>query len=105
MNHGVEQLLNELESHRLEVMLVPLNPNRRGWNDGGMKRICCDQNPAWYRRLCAAHTSSRGIRRGKHDTKLKRANVLALLRRLSAGLDTRSKYRDEILQAARRVAA
>ena len=101
---AAHQLLAELESHQLQVMLVPLNPNRRGYNDGGCKRVVCDKPPRWYRELCNRHVSSRGIRRGKFDTRIKRANVLALLHRLAHGLPTRSKYAPELLSIARKVA-
>lgn len=99
--NACELLLNELESHMLVVQLVPLNPNRRGWNEGGCKRVVADRPAKWYRELCARHASSRGVRRGKFDTRIKRANVLALLARLAAGRGTTSKYRDELVAVAK----
>lgn len=84
MNDGLLLMLEQLESHRLEVMLVPLNPNGRNYCDGGMKRCVCDRPPAWYRKLCNEHPSSRGVRRGKFDTRIRRQNVLRLLRRMIA---------------------
>lgn len=92
----------ELESHRLEVQLVPLNPKLRNWSEYGMKRVVCDKPPAWYRKHCQAHTSSRAVRRGKHDTRIRRAGVLRLLSRLIAGQPTTSKYADEIRGIAER---
>lgn len=97
---GLIQMLNELESHRLEVVLVPLNPNRRGWNEGGMKRICADVPPRWFRQLCSRHASSRGVRRGKFDTRIRRANVLRALARLVDGRGYQGKYREEFLRIA-----
>ena len=99
--NACELLLNELESHMLVVQLVPLNPNRRGWNEGGCKRVPVDVPPAWYRKMCNRHASSRGVRRGGFDTRIKRANVLALLARLAAGRETTSKYRDELVAVAK----
>ncbi len=90
----------ELQSHRLEVQLVPLNPRLRNWTEYGMKRVCVGKSPRWYSTLCSRHTSSRAIRRGKHDTKIKRRNVERLLARLVKGLPTRSKYAAEILRVA-----
>jgi hypothetical protein len=97
---GLIQMLNELESHRLEVVLVPLNPRLRGWNEGGMKRVVADRGPAWYRRLCNAHASSRGVRRGKFDTRIRRANVLRALTRMIDGDRYRGKYKDELVAVA-----
>ena len=97
-------LLDQLESHRLHVILVPLNPRLRNYNEGGMKRVCADVSPRWYSRLCHNNPSSRGVRRGKADTRIRRANILSVLRRLSAGLPSRSKYVPELMQIARRAA-
>lgn len=104
MTEQYQLLLNQLESHQLHVMLVPLNPRMRNYNDGGMKRVLVDQNPIWYRRLCADHVSSRAIRRGKYDTRIRRQNILRVLRRLCANQQSRSKYAPELLRIARRVA-
>ncbi len=101
MNYGLQTMLAELESHQLRVELVPLNPNRRGWNEGGCKRVKSDENPRWYKSFCGRHLSSRGTRRGKPDTRIRRFDVLRLLRRLSSGLPTISKYADEIRRIAK----
>ncbi len=94
-------MLYDLESHKLEVQLVPLNPRLRGYCEGGCKRVVTDAPPKFYRQLCNRHVSSRGVRRGRFDTKIKRANVLAALRRLVDGDKYRGKYRDELLAMAR----
>lgn len=104
MTDSLQLMLDQLESHSLQVMLVPLNPRLRNYNDGGCKRVVCDKPPVWYRQFCWQHPSSRGIRRGKFDTRIKRANVLALLRRLCAARNSTSKYAPELLRIARRVA-
>lgn len=101
----LEIMLMEFESGRLDVQLAPLNPKRRGWNEGGMKRVVCDRNTAWYRGLCARHLSCRVRNHRKTDTKIKRRNILRLLNRLVAGQSTVSKYADELRRLAERRAA
>jgi hypothetical protein len=85
-----EQILNELESHMLVTVLVPSKRSDRRESD--MIRCNLSVPPTWFRRLCARYPSSRGVRRGKFDTVLRRANVLSLLRGLAAGRTVRSKY-------------
>lgn len=92
----LQQMLDELESHRLEVQLVPLNPRLRNWNAGGMKRVVSDRNADWYRRFCKNHPSSRKRNKRKWDTKIKRANILRILTRLCHGKPSVSKYADEL---------
>lgn len=96
-------MLSELESHRLEVQLVPLNPRLRNYCEGGCKRVVTDRPVAWYRALCKKYPSSRGVRRGKFDTRIKRRNVLTLLGRLTAGKTSVSKYVDEILKISHEI--
>ena len=93
-------MLAELDSAKLEVQLAPLNPRLRNYNEGGCKRVVTSRPVKWYRQLCNRHVSSRGVRRGKFDTRIKRANVLRLLQRLTSGLPTVSKYAPEILRVA-----
>lgn len=50
--------------------------------------------------MCGRHPSSRGVRRGKFDTRLRRAGILSILRRLAAGLHSRSKYAGELRRVA-----
>lgn len=96
-------MFNQLEAHRLEVQLAPLNPRLRNYNEGGCRRVVTDIPPKWYREFCNRHPSSRGVRRGKFDTRIRRANVLRLLGRLAVGLPSVSKYREEVLELARSV--
>lgn len=77
--NALHEMLSQLESHQLQVVLVPLNPRLRNYNEGGCKRVVADQNPKWYRQFCARHPSSRGVRRGKFDTCIKRLNTLRAL--------------------------
>lgn len=100
---GLIQMLNELESHRLEVVLVPLNPRLRNYNEGGCKRALADQNAKWYRLFAAQHPSSRGIRKGGFDTRIRRANVLSALQRMVDGRGYCGKYKDELLGIAKRI--
>jgi hypothetical protein len=85
-----EQMLNELEAHMLVTVLVPSKRSDRRESD--MIRCNISVPPTWFRRMCARYPSSRGIRRGKFDSKLRRANVLSLLRGLATGRPVRSKY-------------
>jgi hypothetical protein len=96
--HALEIMLAELESHRLEVCLAPSRRHdRRDWD---MIRVCLDTPPRWYSKFCAAHTSSRGIRRGKHDTRIKRANTLRALNQMLAGVPA-GKYEPDLARIAR----
>lgn len=97
-------MLNELESHRLHVVLAPLNPKLRGYNDGGCKRVKAGENAKWYRSFCQRHISSRGVRRGKPDTRIKRRNTERMLRRMISGRPG-GKYEADILLVARWIAA
>jgi len=101
---GLQIMLAELEAHRLEVVLVPLNPRLRNYNEGGCKRVCADVPPRWYRALCRDYPSSRGVRRGKPDTRIKRKNVLRALERLVDGRGYAGKYREEFLRVAEGIA-
>lgn len=97
------EMLNELEATQLRVELAPLNPRLRNYTEGGMKRVVVEVPPRWYRLICRKHPSSRGVRRGKFDTKIKRQNVIMLLWRLSRAVPSRSKYAAEIRAVAGRV--
>lgn len=94
-----QQLLCELESHQLVTILAP--SKRRDRRETDQIRVNMDVPPTWYRRLCHKYPSSRGTRRGKHDTVIRRANILSTLRVLADGRHTWSKYAPEL----RRIAA
>lgn len=93
----LEYLLAELESHQLTVVLVPLNPGKRNWNDGGCKRVCVDKNARWYQLLCQSNTSKRGTRRGRQDTIIRRAHTIRALNRLIAGKPRGGIYEERIM--------
>ena len=78
----LQYLLDLLESHRLEVVLVP---EKRPTHEMGQIRCVVSRNCDWYRKFCAAYPSKRGIRRGKFDTIIRRFNVERALRSLLAG--------------------
>ena len=101
---AMHQLLAELDSHRLTVVLVPLRPDRRGYNEGGCRRCVADKSPRWYSQLCLRHPSSRIRNHRKSDTRIRRQNILRVLTRLANGLPSRSKYAGELRDLARRVA-
>jgi len=102
--NALHEMLAGLESHRLHVILVPLNPSKRNYNEGGMRRVAADKNPRWYSQFCYNHPSSRGTRRGGSDTRIRRQNILRILRRLCAGQSSRSKYVAELLRIAAKAA-
>lgn len=98
---GLEQLLNELQSHQLQTILAPSKrSDRREWD---MIRVNMDENPRWYRNFCARHPSTRGVRRGKFDTVIRRIRTEQTLKRLIAGKHTNSIYADELLRLAAKV--
>lgn len=91
----------ELEANPLVTILAPSKRSDR--RDHDMIRVNVSQPPRWYRRLCNRNPSSRGVRRGKFDTRIRRANVLSLLRTLLATGHSRSKYAAEVLALASRI--
>ncbi|HLP00608.1 MAG TPA: hypothetical protein VK163_01185 [Opitutaceae bacterium] len=93
------ELLAELSAHRLEVALVPARVQR---HETHCVRVAVAQNPRWYRRLCAAHPSSRRRAKRAPDTRIRRRDVLALLERLAAGQATRSRYAAALSKEAAR---
>lgn len=96
------QMQAEFESSQLVTVLAPC---KRECNVGGCIRVNVSTNATWYRRLCAKFPSSRGTRRGKFDTKLKRRNVERLLCTLIERGHSRSKYAGEVLRVARGITA
>ena len=97
MPDSFQELLAELESYRLEVSLTPARSPR---HESHCVRVATGQNPTWYRRLCAAHPSSR--RRTKFDTRVRRGNIANILARLAAGQSSRSRYTAALIREAAR---
>jgi len=98
---AIELMLNELEAYPLVTILAPSRRSDR--RDHDMIRVNMSVPPRWYRQLCGRHVSSRQVRRGRFDTRIKRANVLSTLRVLAAGRKTTSKYAPELLAIAKRI--
>jgi len=84
---GLEQMLNELESNRLEVILIP---EKRRTHDMGMVRCAVSKNAKWYRDFCGRFASSRKRRNAAFDTCIKRHRTIAALQDMIAG--RRSTY-------------
>lgn len=98
----LEYMLDMLESSRLEVVLVPLNPNQRNWDEFGCKRVVVERNCFWYRTLCGHHASKRGVRRGRFDTIVRRQHTLRALERMIAG-DLKGRYAERIMEILPRI--
>lgn len=96
---ALELLLADLESHQLVTVLVPC---KRECNEGGMIRVNMSVNPKWYRDLCSRHPSSRGVRRGRFDTKIRRRNIVRALERMIEDKDG-GKYGEELRRVAERL--
>jgi hypothetical protein len=97
-----QQMLDELDSGWLDVVLVP---SRRFecYRRGGMVRVCQGQNADWYRKLCAKYSSSRTRKNHLHDTRIKRANVRSTLKVLIAGRKTPSYLVPDLKREAERL--
>lgn len=93
----IEAMLNELESSQLEVMLVP---QRTFTNHGGMVRVAVSRNVKWYRDFCGRFPSSRVRKNCAFDTRIKRRDVLRVLRGALAGRSV-SSYVPALLGVAR----
>lgn len=99
LRRELERMQAEFESTRLEVGLAPLNPGKRGYNEGGCKRVTLSVNAKWYRDFCARHLSSRKRNKRHPDTRIKRRNVERLLSRLLL-VGSISKYGEELIRIA-----
>lgn len=93
------ELRAELES---SPFVVELFPAPRPAHAGHCVRVASSVPPAWYRAMCRAYPSARGTRRGKFDTRIRRANVLRALGRMAEGAGTRSPYAFDLLRVALR---
>lgn len=92
-------MLDELEGGGLLVLLAPA-PQQR--HTGHCVRVVADENPEWYRALCAAHLSSRRRRNPRPDTLIRRRHTLRSLRKMIAGEQAGPRYGERLLEAARR---
>lgn len=83
LRESARMMRSELESQRLTIALAPCQRGRRHQKI----RVVEEQNPEWYRRLCATCPSRRSKPRNrqKPDTRIKRAGVLRALREMENG--------------------
>lgn len=93
------EMLAELESNRLTVVLVP---QKRFTNSGGCIRVAVTVNAPWYRELCAGYASMRRRKNAAFDTRVKRENIARVLRRLIEAGESRSGYVSHLLHLARK---
>lgn len=83
------ELLEELQSERLEVTKIP-------GRDGGYIRAVITQNPEWYQRLCERHQGRRR-RFPRSRTIIKRQDTLRVLRQLAEGDSRPTLYQERLL--------
>lgn len=76
-----QQLLDELESTWLEVVLIPA-PDPR--HTGHCIRVAHQHNPLWYKAFCLKYNRSRNRYR-KPDTLINRAHTIRALRNMING--------------------
>lgn len=78
--------LLELDSHCLEVVLIPSREHDCAMR-GGKIRAVQEQNAEWYRKFCGEHESNRKdrLRWSKFKTKIKRQWTRRALNELIAG--------------------
>ncbi len=96
---GLEQMLMELESNQLVVILVP---SKRPTNEGGMIRVAASKNCSWYRAFCKANSSSRKRKNSCHDTCIKRFRTVAALEAMIAGVRS-TYYYDQLTAIAAKI--
>jgi hypothetical protein len=86
-------MLAELESSQLEVVLIPSQDPDIA-DRGGMIRAVQMANPEWYSELCSRFTRGHQSRKRtpNHDTVIDRRSTLAALRRLVNYLEVSSVY-------------
>jgi hypothetical protein len=96
---ALQEMLDELESFRLWVVLVPC---RFRTNSGGCIRVAAEKNAPWYREFCRWHASSRKRKNLAFDTKIKRRNTHRVLAALVEGKKTASQYAPEFISIAKR---
>lgn len=76
------EMADELESNRLEVVLLP---HKRAMHPAQMVRATTSTNPEWYQKLCAQFVSSRKRGHRQNRTAIKRREALRALRRIAEG--------------------
>lgn len=89
LKYAFLEMLRQLESNHLKVVIVP---QKEPTNCGASIRIVEERNCEWYREFCSEFPSNRKTRSIKFKTKIKRRNVIRLLKILSSGKKSKSKY-------------
>lgn len=93
-----ELMLQELRSNHLTVVLVPAWPEK---HCGHMIRSVESQNPSWYRELCRMFPEYSKRSLFKFKTRLKRQEVIRVLKILARDGATRSQLGKPLERIAR----
>lgn len=91
------EMLYELQSNRLEVILVPQD---EPVNVGACIRVAIAFNCQWYRELCGAFESNRKRKYKKFKTKVKRKRIEHILLRMISGINVGGVYAEWIREYA-----
>lgn len=97
VREALQQMLDELESSTLQVVLVP---ERRRTHECGRIRVAISRNASWYRAFCARYLSSRKRKNLAPDTCIKRQQTIRSLIRLLSGHPPKGSYAFRLLQVA-----
>lgn len=98
---ALRQMLTELDFASLQVALVPAPEQRHAVH---CVRMVVGHNPDWYRALCAMFPRGRRTRRNMQrypDSRIKRADIRAVIERLLDGRGTASGFAPHLLSFAR----
>lgn len=99
--HELEQMLNELQSNQLEVVLVPSKDPR---HEGHMVRKAVQRNCEWYRRFCSQYTKNPRPLARSVRTKIVRGHTERILTSMikNRKMDMNGLYYEWILAEAHR---
>jgi hypothetical protein len=82
LRRAAERMLTELDSSRLEVVLIPASDVR---HSGHSVRVVQEANALWYRKFCAEYSSTRKRKNRHFDTMIKRAHTRRALLEIISG--------------------
>jgi hypothetical protein len=94
----LEIMLGELQSERLDVVLVPAPSPRHSMHK---VRVVAGRNPSWYRAHCARWPSSRRRLKTSSDTRIRRGDTVRTLEAM-LGEGSASVYAPYFLRVATR---
>lgn len=97
LKSSLTEMLYELQSNRLEVILVP---QEEPVNCGACIRVPKRMNCEWYREFCECFPGKPKKNSRKLNTKIRRKETIRLLKRLISGQEVKSKYKDYLLAEA-----